>query len=122
MNFPKLEQVLELQRSLIDEFGGRHGIINQSMLESAIGRPQTGYYEDLHSMAAALIESIIQNHPFVDGNKRTGLSLTATFLQMNGYRLIVSSDDGEKFVEDIAKKEVDFKCITAWLEDHTKKC
>ena len=123
MNFPTLGDALKLQRALIDEFGGAHGMINRSLLESALGRPQTDYYDGLYLKAAALMESLILNHPFVDGNKRTGLALTATFLQMNSYRLIISADAGEKFVtEDIVVKRVGLKGIATWIKRHTEKC
>ena len=65
-----LAEVIEMHRQLIDRFGGSHGIREIGALESAVLRPQMGYYEDLIAEAAALMESLAMNHPFVDGNKR----------------------------------------------------
>src|SRR5262250_2615150 len=77
-------EALEMHRQLIDEFGGTHGLRDRGLLEAAIFRPQNGYYDDLIHEAAALMESLASNHPFLDGNKRISLAVVDTFLRMNG--------------------------------------
>ncbi len=69
------------------KWGGLAGVRDLGMLESAVARPQTGYYLDLIEEAAALCQSVLQNHPFLDGNKRTAVVATAVFLRWNGYKL-----------------------------------
>jgi len=82
-------------------------------------RPQTGYYKTLSLEAAALLQSLAQNHAFVDGNKRVAFATTAIFLRMNGYRLKVDSDNGESFVVDsVIKNKADIEEIADWLEKH----
>lgn len=91
------------------------------LLESALVRPQTGYYDTLSMQAAALLQSLCQNHCFVDGNKRVAFASTAIFLRMNGYRLIVSADDGESFlIEHVIKRRLAIEDIATWLEDCMK--
>src|SRR6266699_7070956 len=88
-------EVLAIHADQIDRYGGSTGIRDPGLLESALARPQTGYYADLIEEAAALWESLSQNHPFVDGNKRVAVTVTAAFLRVNGYRL--EFDDIEAF-------------------------
>ncbi len=78
---------LDLHRQLIDLFGGSHGVRDMGALESALFRPQSGYYEDIVQEACALLESIAINHPFVDGNKRVAFAAMDAFLRINGYRI-----------------------------------
>lgn len=80
-------EVLTIHSILIDEFGGIEGVRDLGALEAAVFRPQTGYYEDPIAEAAALFESLIQNHPFLDGNKRIALGAADVHLRMNGYEL-----------------------------------
>ena len=83
--FIALEKVLEMHRGVIETFGGSHGVRDRGSLESAILRPQMGYYDGLIEEAAALMESLSQNHPFIDGNKRVAFYATDAFLRLNGY-------------------------------------
>jgi len=120
--FPTLQETLGLHEQLILRFGGARGVRDLGALESALVRPQTGYYETLSMQAAALFQSLCQNHCFVDGNKRVAFACTAIFLRMNGYRLLVKPDEGESFVvEQVIKKRVAVEAIAAWLEDRMKK-
>src|SRR5713101_4500963 len=80
-------EVLAMHADLIERYGGTQGVRDQGLLEAALYRPQTGYYADLIEEAAALWESLSQNHPFVDGNKRVAVTVTPAFLRVNGYRL-----------------------------------
>jgi death-on-curing protein len=120
--YPTLNETLELHSRLIERFGGRGGIRDLGLLESALMRPQTGHYKSLSLEAAALLQSLSQNHSFVDGNKRVAFASTAIFLRMNGYRLKVTADNGESFlIEKIIKDKVDIEVIATWLEKHMRK-
>jgi death-on-curing protein len=90
-----LQETLELHEQLILRFGGPAGVRDMGLLESALIRPQTGYYETLSMQAAAMLQSLCQNHCFVDGNKRVAFAATAIFLRMNGYRLSVKAERRE---------------------------
>lgn len=81
-----VQDVLAIHDRQISVFGGSHGVRDAGLLEAAIARPQTGYYNDLVQEAAAMWESLSQNHPFVDGNKRTALASVHIFLGLNGLR------------------------------------
>jgi len=116
--FPTLQETLELHEQLILRFGGAKGVRDPGLLESALVRPQTGYYDTLSMQAAALLQSLCQGHCFIDGNKRVAFASTAIFLRMNGYRLVVKPDNGESFVvEQVIQKRADIETIAAWLED-----
>jgi death-on-curing protein len=117
-----LQETLELHEQLILRFGGPSGVRDMGLLESALIRPQTGYYETLSMQAAALLQSLCQNHCFVDGNKRVAFAATAIFLRMNGYRLSVKADDGEQFlVNHVIQKRMAIDDIATWLESRMKR-
>lgn len=84
--------VLAMHHELIERFGGAHGVRDMGALESAVFRPQTGYYDDAIAEAAALLESLAINHPFIDGNKRIAFAAADVFLRMNGCELSVASN------------------------------
>lgn len=84
-------EVLGLHAVLIQRYGGASGIRDMGSLESSLFRPQCGYYSDIVEESCALMESILINHPFVDGNKRTAFAVCDVFLRINGYRLNASS-------------------------------
>lgn len=105
-----------MHRLLIDEFGGMHGLRDRGLLEAAIYRPQNGYYEDLVHEAAALMESLANNHAFLDGNKRICFAATDTFLRVNGYYLEVEPLTAHRFIADsIGKREFRIWQIRVWL-------
>jgi death-on-curing protein len=85
--YPTVDDVITVHALLIARFGGSLGVRNRGALESALARPQSGHYDDIIQEAAALWESLSQNHPFVDGNKRVAVTVTAAFLKVNGYVL-----------------------------------
>jgi death-on-curing protein len=87
IRYLSLQEILAIHQESITRFGGTLGVRDQGALEAAVARPQTGYYSDMIEEAAALWESLSQNHPFLDGNKRTAITATAVFLRINGYRL-----------------------------------
>jgi len=119
--YPSLAEALYLHTRLLERFGGAGGVRDLGLLESALMRPRSGYYSSLSEQAAALLQSLCQNPAFVDGNKRIAFALTAIFLRMNGYRLAVAADEGERFlVEQVIGDRADLACIRAWLEEHMK--
>jgi len=117
--FLTLQETLKLHEQLILRFGGLAGVRDMGLLESALIRPQTGYYDSLSMQAAALLQSLCQNHCFVDGNKRVAFAGTAIFLRMNGYRLKVNPDDGESFlVGQVIQNGIGIEDIASWFEQH----
>ena len=120
--FLSLKETLEPHNRLILQFGGSKGVRDLGLLESALLRPQTGYYDTLSIQAVALLQSLCQNHCFVDGNKRVAFAGNATFLRMNGYRLRIKADAGEFFlVEQVIQKRVTIEVMAAWLENCMKE-
>ena len=79
VQFLSHDELLEIHARLVERFGGQSGIRDPGLLDSALFRPQTDYYEDLAEMGAALFESLIMNHPFVDGKKRVAFFSTDVF-------------------------------------------
>jgi death-on-curing protein len=115
--YPTVEEVLFLHRRLIERFGGSAGFRDLGLLESALGRARSGYYPALSEQAAALLQSLSRNHPFVDGNKRVAFATTAVFLRLNGYALVCTADEAERFlVGDVITSGVDVQTIAAQLE------
>jgi death on curing protein len=118
------EQVLFIHARLIAETGGSHGIRDLGLLQSAIARPQATFdkqdlYSDVFFKAGALMESLLQNHPFVDGNKRTAITSAAMFLRMNGYRLTVSNSELEEFTFAALLEHWPVEILATWFEGHT---
>lgn len=112
-------EILAIQRDQIEEYGGSHGVRDQGALESAVFRPQTGYYSDVVEEAAALMESLNNNHPFIDGNKRAAFAAGHTFLLMNGFDLEVDPLAAYEFtIGAIAKSRFRFPVILEWLRSH----
>ncbi|RPI16461.1 MAG: type II toxin-antitoxin system death-on-curing family toxin [Ignavibacteriae bacterium] len=113
--------IITLHDSLIAELGGENGLISEHLLLSALMRPFTGLadgvelYPTITDKAAALIHSLIKNHPFLDGNKRTAAQVTMIFLRENNYEIIFTQNEIIEFVLSIAKSEVDFEYIKEWI-------
>lgn len=117
--YPTVAEAIEIHRQLIDEFGGRHGLRDRGRLEAAIFRPQMGYYNDLVDEAAALMESLANNHAFIDGNKRISFALTDTFPRLNGHYLEVDPVAANKFItETIGRGQFRFRILREWIADH----
>lgn len=117
-------QVLFIHARLLAETGGAPGVRDLGLLEAAIARPQATFdgvdlYPDLFSKAAALIASLIGNHPFVDGNKRVGVTAAAIFLQRNGARLTASNHEVEVFALSVAQGRLTLTETAAWFGHHT---
>ncbi len=123
MRYLTLNEVLILYRRVIDESGGTAGIRDLNALGSALAQPRqtfggTDLYPTLVEKAAALGFSLIQNHPFVDGNKRIGHAATEVFLLLNGFEIEASVDEQEQVVLDVATGKLDRKAFTEWLAAH----
>lgn len=119
ISFPTVDETLELHRALIERFGGTAGVRDLGLLESALYRPQTGYYDDVVQMAAALLESLMINHPFADGNKRVAFFLTDIFLRMNGWKITVQPQVGYHCILKILSQKSDrFVFLERWLRTH----
>ena len=115
-------EVLAIHEDQIERFGGSAGVRDPGQLEAALFRPQTGYYPDLIAEAAALWESLSQNHPFVDGNKRTAFAVTYTFLAVNGLALTVDEDQVMRFLLPLYDRNaIAFDKLNAWLRKNTAK-
>lgn len=109
-------EVVAIHTLLISEFGGAGGIRDLGALESAVFRPQTGYYDDAIAEAAALLESLVQNHPFVDGNKRTAVAAADVHLRMNGLELGGDSATHHRFLIGLIESgALDWRAIDEWL-------
>lgn len=123
--FLTLDEVLIIHKNLIDEFGGSHGLRDVTLLESALYRPQAMFggedlYPTIFNKAASFMHSLLLNHPFVDGNKRTGVAAALTFLYANGIKIIASREQLIDLAIQIESKEKNIKEITLWLEEHVK--
>jgi death-on-curing protein len=112
-------EVLAMHADQIERYGGTQGVRDQGLLEAALYRPQTGYYADLIEEAAALWESLAQNHPFIDGNKRTAFATTYTFLAINGAHLRADALETYAFIADLYEtNQFRFDKLTVWLRSH----
>ena len=122
VEFLSVDEVLEIHERLIEKFGGTHGLRDMGLLDSAIFRPRSGYYNDLVTMAAALFESLLINHPFVDGNKRVAFFACDVFLRLNGWKIEVNADQASKFIETLLESgSFDLSRLVAWIEEHLKE-
>jgi len=118
------EDVLKIHKLLIDQFGGSHGVRNKSSLNSAINRPFATFdkqelYPEPVDKAAAILESIVTNHPFIDGNKRTGYVLARLLILKSGLDIKAKQEDKYEMVIAVSKGEWKFEEIKNWL---TERC
>jgi death-on-curing protein len=118
-----LAKALEIHRLAIEEFGGSDGLRDAGTLLSALERPSSGFgdiefYPSAAEKAAALLESIVKNHPFVDGNKRTGYTLARLMLLKSDFDLVATTDERYDFVVKVASGEMEYEAILAWIQEH----
>ena len=117
-DFPTILEVVEMHEALIDRFGGARSILDRNALESALQLPQFPYYSSLVQKAAALMESLANNHPFVDGNKRVAFFMTDTFLRMNGYFIDCDNEDAYRFFIGLFEtNSFRLNNLQPWLEE-----
>lgn len=115
-------EIVAIHKVLIDRYGGAQGIRDAGAIEAACYRPQSGYYGDIVAAAAALMESLAINHPFVDGNKRVAFAAADVFLRMNGYR--IAADPLElhrRMMRMFKERRFELKHIDALLRELTRK-
>ena len=119
IRFLSLDEALAIHERILASFGGPPGVRDLGMLESALFRPQTGYYKDLPAMSAALFESLLMNHPFIDGNKRAAFFMTDVFLRLNGYRMKVEAKVAHAFIVGLLDKQaVSYAALEEWIKSH----
>ena len=120
-NFLTIEEVNAIHDDQIEQFGGSYGLRDLGALESAILRQQMGYYDGLIEEAAALMESLTMNHPFVDGNKRVAFFVTAAFLRLNGCFIDCDSRQAYAFFMQLFDtNSFRFGELRGWSEEHVK--
>ncbi len=120
--YPSLPEVLGAHARLIVLFGGAQGIRDQAALEAALARPQSGSFRDVIEQAAALLESLSQNHPFVDGNKRTAVVVAAAFLGINGFRLDFDDLEAYQFLIQLYESnQFRLERLEPWLRKHAQR-
>jgi death-on-curing protein len=120
--FLSRDEVLAIHSILLERFGGPPGIRDYGLLESALYRPQTGHYSDLAEMATALFESLIMNHPFIDGNKRVAFFATDVFLRLNGYLLRVDAHEAHRFLIGLLENNrCTFEELLPWIRGNAIK-
>ena len=118
VQFPSVDEAIAIHDRLIARFGGTSGIRDEGLLESALYRPRTGYYGDLAEMAAALFQSLLLNHAFVDGNKRAAFFGTDVFLRLNGWRLAVDTASAHTFIVGMLEAgDSDLDTILSWIKE-----
>ena len=112
-------EVLAIHDDQLERYGGSPGVRDPGLLEAALFRPQTGYYADLIEEAAALWESLSQNHPFIDGNKRVAFAATYTFLVINGMRITADAEAAYDFIARLYEaNDFTFENLVTWLRDN----
>ena len=119
------ETILRLHKLSIQKYGGADGIRDEGLLDSAVARPKQTFdgvdlYLTIVEKAAAIIESIIINHPFVDGNKRTGYLAMLAYLKMGKLEINALNSDLYNFTINISTGEINFEQIVSWLKENTK--
>jgi len=110
-----------MQHFLIERFGGIHGVRDKNAIEAAVFRPQVGYYNSIEEEAAALMESLGNNHGFLDGNKRIAFTATDVFLRRNGSYIETDALAGYEFIEgSMERHEFRFLKLLDWIHQHIK--
>lgn len=126
MKYLGYRQVLWIYRRVIEETGGSFGIRDEGLLRSALARPQASFggqdlYPTLFEKASALLESLVQNHPFVDGNKRTAWECFDLMLEVNGYLITTSADQNFELLMRLIERKVTVQDVAEWLSKHTRR-
>ena len=120
-DYIRFEDVLAIHSDQIERYGGSQGLRDPGLLEAALFRPRTGYYQSLIDEAATLWESLSQNRPFVDGNKRTAFASTYVFLLINSLRIVAGDEDAQVFVLGLYETgQFEFENLRVWLSENTE--
>lgn len=117
-------QVLFIHDRAVNRFGGSHGVRDIGLVESAVARPRATFggkylYHSIFDKAAALLQSLLKNHPFVDGNKRTALTSAGVFLKKNGYKLINNHKQEVDFAVRVDNRNLTVEQISKWLKEYS---
>ena len=121
-NYLTVAEVYLMQHRLIEMFGGVHGVRDKGAVEAAVFRPQTGYYNSIEEEAAALMESLANNHGFLDGNKRIAFTAADVFLRRNSFYIEVEGLEGHAFIiGSMERHEFRFAQILDWIRKHIKQ-
>jgi len=116
-----VEEIIEIHERIIRKYGGESGILNRGILEFAVDWVNSHPRKSIFWKVAVLMRDIISGHPFVDGNKRTGLEVADTILKAKGYRITATQEEILNFVLELAMKGKDIEEIIKWLKANTKK-
>lgn len=124
IKFISTTRVLYIHDQMVRKFGGSHGVRDIGLVESAVARPQATFggqylYGSIFDKAAALLQSLLKNHPFVDGNKRTALTSAAIFLKLNNIHLINNHAEEVEFAVKVDNQHLSIEEISSWLKDHS---
>jgi death-on-curing protein len=125
IEYLSIEQVLALHRALVEAFGGADALRDRGALESAVARPAMTFggedlYPDVASKAAALMHSLVLNHPFVDGNNRVGVAAAEYFFLCNGAQLDATDAELETLTLDVARGDVEVEALTIWFRQRLR--
>jgi death-on-curing protein len=118
------EVALKFHARLLEEFGGAHGLRDEGLLDSALGRPQHLFIygkPTMFQLAASYASALVRNHPFVDGNKRIGFACAVLFLEINGYRFVGSEADAVINTLGLAARKIDEAAYAKWLRANSKR-
>lgn len=126
MKYLTIQQVLAIHDLAVKKYGGSHGIRDMGLVDSAVARPKSTFggadlYPGIFEKAGALLQSLLKNHPFVDGNKRTALTSAAIFLKMNVYYLENAHKQEVEFALKVDNEHLEVEQIASWLKKHSKK-
>ncbi len=126
MKYLTTQQAIAIHDQMVKRFGGLHGLRDLNLLESAVARPQATFdgqdlYKTVYDKAAALLQSLLKNHQFVDGNKRTALSSAGIFLKMNGYKLKNFHEEEVEFAVSVDNKHLSLEEISEWIRKHSSR-
>jgi death-on-curing protein len=126
MQYLSGEDILVIHSEVVSATGGSHGVRDAELLAAIADKPRAAFggndlYPDLFTKAAVYLESIVNYHVFIDGNKRTGFVATMRFLAQNGYDFTAPNREVEDFVVSIAEKDPEIKTVATWLKKHSKR-
>jgi len=126
VNYLTKEQILLIHSIVVDETGGSHGLRDLHIVSSLEFSPRQEVfgkelYPTIFLKAAVYVREIVMTHPFIDGNKRTGMSAASVFLENNNYKIIAKKGEIEKFALKVIADKLDLESIASWLEKHAKK-
>lgn len=126
IQFITVSRVLFIHDQMVKRFGGSHGVRDMGLIESAVARPQATFggeylYQSIFDKGAALLQSLLKNHPFIDGNKRTALTSAGLFLKINGWRLKNTHNEEVEFAVKVDNYNLTLEQISKWLKMHSVK-